>query len=233
MKKRKWMLGSAMILALILVAGGTLAWFTATADPVVNEFTAGTLEIELIDEFDGAPNVNPGDCYEKIVYVENTGTKRAFVRIKKDIAFDNPNLGLGVVEYQLGDGWVEHDGYFYYTEALAAETGVTTNLFADRASTQRGIFGRWVLCDVCNQWYYKWHWQSGHCGCPGAPDPEDPEPPVDPPVDPPECNIFFNGEDMGNEYQGAVLEITIEAEAIQVTNGAALAEWGIDPTTLN
>ncbi len=177
MKKRKWMLGSAMLLVVILVAGGTLAWFTATADPVVNEFTAGTLEIELIDEFDGAPNVNPGDCYDKEVYVRNLGTKRAFIRIEKNIAFE-PELDLDVVEYELGAGWVEYNGYFYYTLEVAAEGGETGPLFVD------------------NQ-------------------------------------ICFNGEGMDNDYQGAVLEITIAAEAIQVTNGAALAQWGIDPTTLN
>jgi predicted ribosomally synthesized peptide with SipW-like signal peptide len=185
MKKRNLMLGSAILLVVLLVAGGTFAWFTATTEEVTNSFTAGTLDIELIDEFEGALNVNPGDCYEKIVYVNNLGTKRAFVRIAKDMVFDNPQLDLGVVTYELGEGWVEHDGYFYYTEELAAKDGNTIDRTTDLFAMNEN-----------------------------------------------ETQICFLGAEMGNDYQGAKLDINIKAEAIQVTNGAAADEWGIDPLTL-
>lgn len=128
MKKRKIMLGSAVLLAVLLVVGGTMAWFTATSDSVTNSFTAGTLKIELVDTFEEALNVNPGDCYAKDVYVKNLGTKTAYVRIEKNIAFDKAGLNLDVVEYTLGEGWVEHtDGYFYFNRALAAKTDTTTD----------------------------------------------------------------------------------------------------------
>jgi hypothetical protein len=60
-----------------------MARFTDKAD-AVNTFKAGTVKIELHDEFDeeAAQNVNPGDCYDKVVYVENTGTMDAYVRVK-------------------------------------------------------------------------------------------------------------------------------------------------------
>lgn len=185
MKKRNLMLGSAILLVVLLVAGGTFAWFTAESATETNTFTAGTLKIELIDEFEGAPNVNPGDCYDKNVYVKNLGSKTAFVRIKKDMVFSD-DLNLDVVEYQLGEGWVEHDdGYFYYTEKLdAANDEVidqTTLLFADN--------------------------EDGN-------------------------NICFKGEEMDDDYQGAQLDITIKAEAIQTTNDAALTEWEVDPLSL-
>lgn len=185
MKNKKMMLGSAIMLAVLLVVGGTFAWFTAETDPVVNNFKAGTLEIELIDEFEGALNVNPGDCYDKEVSVKNVGTKRAFVRIAKDMVFDNQDLDLDVVEYELGTDWVEYEGYFYYTKELAAKDGETIDRTTD-------LF-------LANE--------DGN-------------------------NICFKGEEMNNDYQGAELDITIKAEAIQVTNGAALEEWGIDPLTL-
>ena len=125
MKKRKWMLGSTLILVLLLVVGGTLAWFTATADPVVNEFTAGTVEIKLIDKFDGAPNVNPGDCYSKKIYVKNTGTKRAYIRIKADAVFDGGQstdvlkYGInGPGRFNLLDGWTQKGEYFYYNRIV-------------------------------------------------------------------------------------------------------------------
>lgn len=183
MKKRNLMLGTAIMLAVLLVAGGTMAWFTASTQPVENEFTAGTLEIKLVDEFEGAPNVNPGDCYEKLVYVENIGTKRALVRIKKDMVFSD-ELSLDVLDYELGQGWVEVGEYFYYEDILQptvdGEPGEqTTPLFAEN---EEGF------------------------------------------------NICFAGEGMGNEYQGAELTITIEAEAIQATNGAPTDEgWEFDP----
>ena len=183
MKKRKMMLGSAMILAILLVAGGTLAWFTATAEPVVNEFTAGTVEIELIDNFDGAPNVNPGDCYQKVIYVKNTGTKKAYIRIKADAVFDG-GQSTDVLRYGLEKpglwgllpGWTEKDGYFYYNHKV-----------------HPGHYTKPLL--KCNR-------------------------------------ICFDGPSMGNEYQGAELDITINAEAIQTTNGAALAEWGVTYPTV-
>ncbi|MGO1470528.1 MAG: TasA family protein, partial [Tissierella sp.] len=152
---------------------GTFAWFTATSEEVVNEFTAGTVKINLVDNFEGAPNVNPGDCYEKEVYVENTGTKKALIRIKKDIAFaDESGLSLEPVIYELGENWEEHDGYFYYMKIVEKE-GKTKPLFKDN-------------------------------------------------------KICFDGASMNDDYQGAKLDITIKAEAIQATNGAAAAEWEVD-----
>ena len=45
--------------------------------PVVNTFKAGTVDINLIDEFpeNGIENVNPGDTHSKVVRVENIGSK--------------------------------------------------------------------------------------------------------------------------------------------------------------
>ena len=71
MKKQKWMIGSAILLAVLIVAGGTMAWFTATTPAVKNEFKAGTLKMNLVDAYCEATNVNPGDCYEKNVFVNN------------------------------------------------------------------------------------------------------------------------------------------------------------------
>lgn len=146
MKKKDIMLGSAIVLVVLLVVGGTMAWFTAESAPVENKFKAGTVEIELVDEFDqeGAQNVNPGDCYDKKVYVKNIGTKRALVRIKKDMVFNRDNsdgkaLDIGVVNYELGKGWREvvegQDVYFYYEDILDPKIdvagGKTSPLFKD------------------------------------------------------------------------------------------------------
>ena len=203
MKKRSLMLIMSVTLAVLLIAGGTFAWFTANADPVVNEFTAGTVEIELIDIFDGAPNVNPGDCYSKVIYVENTGTKRAYIRIEADTLFTAADgetiLPNNVISYginspreewtyewwdifhlfgnvELIPGWTYQDGYFYYDKVV-----------------EPGYFTKPLL--KCNR-------------------------------------ICFAGEGMGDEYQGSTLDITIGAEAIQATHGAVQEVWGVSFPTV-
>lgn len=135
MKKGKIILGSAIMLVILLVTGGTLAWFTSTTEPVLNEFTAGTLEIELVDEFEGAPNVNPGDCYDKVVYVKNLGTKKAMVRVHESTIIENYNMlglenvgeaNMDIIKFQVNENW-HHDvanNYFYYKNVL--EPGAET-----------------------------------------------------------------------------------------------------------
>ncbi|HOC09262.1 MAG TPA: TasA family protein [Bacillota bacterium] len=59
-------------LAALMVVGGTLAWFTSEAE-VTNTFTAGTVEIEVVE--DGAKgsiieNWNPGDTTDYDVSVK-------------------------------------------------------------------------------------------------------------------------------------------------------------------
>nr|WP_300003263.1 TasA family protein [Tissierella sp.] len=179
MKKRRIMLVSSLILVILLVAGGTMAWFTATADPVVNEFKAGTVIIRVGECFNAcdAANVNPGDCIQKHVKFYNDGTKRMFVRVELDAKFIDETLEMdGVVSYDIGADWVLHtDGYYYYTKEVAPLTGKTSE----------------IISEVC-----------------------------------------FDGPAMDNTYQGAKFTLTVKSEAIQVTNGAALAEWGVNPLSL-
>ena len=191
MKKRNLVLGSIVVLVALLIVGGTMAWFTAEADPVTNTFTAGTVEIVLHDDFptDGIENVNPGDKYDKIVYVENTGSKAIYVRVKLTPAWTKGEsslpLQVGSVDMAtfplLNNGWVLHtDGWYYYTEPLAGAVvdvanAVTTHLIE---------------------------------------------------------KVKFAGAAMTNDYQGATFTLKVEAEAIQASNGAALDQWGVDPSTL-
>ena len=154
MNKKNLLIGSALVLAALLVVGGTMAWFTAAADPVTNTFKAGTVEIELHDvqmgdneeettfPTAGISNVNPGDEYDKIVYVENTGSKAIYVRVKLTPAWTKGegSLPLQVEEVDMatfpivGTDWVLHtDGWYYYTEPLAGAVvdvanAVTTHL---------------------------------------------------------------------------------------------------------
>lgn len=130
MEKKNLMLGSAILLIVLLVAGGTFAWFTATTGDVTNTFTAGTVSIEVEETFDetAAQNVNPGDSYTKEVKIKNTGSKKVFVRLKLVAAFDNPLLDISVVDYPILNGWILHtDGYYYYPFEVAVG-GETPNI---------------------------------------------------------------------------------------------------------
>lgn len=145
MKKRSMFLMSFALL-LLLVVGGTMAWFTAESGEVVNTFKAGTVKIELHDDFSQEEgkdvlNVNPGDAYDKIVYVENTGTKRAYVRVKLtpewDLAegkafpegFSNNTLSPAKLS-ELGDNWIKIGDWYYYKNIVepTEENQITTNL---------------------------------------------------------------------------------------------------------
>ncbi len=140
MKKRNLVLGSVVVLAALLVVGGTMAWFTAESDPVENKFTAGKVEIELHDDFpeDGISNVNPGDEHSKVVYVENTGTIPIYVRVEltpewKDA--EGQDLGLTVsgadmATFPILEGWELHEGWYYYTSPVAAGAS-TSNLIEE------------------------------------------------------------------------------------------------------
>ena len=77
----------ALTMAIALVAGGTMAWFTSNDDAGEAVFTAGILKVDVSDgltTFDdlfaageGINKMNPGDVYDEIeIIIENTGNKK-------------------------------------------------------------------------------------------------------------------------------------------------------------
>lgn len=81
MSKRKIMLLAAVVsMMAILLVGGTLAYFTAE-DKAENVFTMGNVDIELEEEFEQNSSLMPGLDIEKKVWVENTGSLPAYVRV--------------------------------------------------------------------------------------------------------------------------------------------------------
>jgi len=85
LKSKLMMTMLALTMALALVAGGTMAWFTANDDAGEAVFTAGTLKVDVSDGLTTFANLlpnskhgnmNPGDVYDEIeIIIENTGTK--------------------------------------------------------------------------------------------------------------------------------------------------------------
>ena len=150
MNRKNLLIGSALVLAALFVVGGTMAWFTAAAEPVTNTFKAGTVKIELHDltyddeqnlvsfPGDGISNVNPGDEYDKIVYVENTGSKAVYVRVKLTpnwtddlsnvVTIDDEDYVMA--DFPILEGWEYYEGWYYYTSPVAAGAS-TSNLIEE------------------------------------------------------------------------------------------------------
>ena len=81
MTKRKiLMLAMSICMVAILAVGGTLAYFTDT-DDATNVFTMGVVEIDLIEDFVQESELFPGQDVNKDVYVKNTGSNSAYVRV--------------------------------------------------------------------------------------------------------------------------------------------------------
>ncbi len=128
---------SVLVIMFVMAAslGATMAWFTDEASVEPNVFTAGTLTIEAGESWaEGyeVENWNPGDCEEKEVTVEVTGSKSAYIRMQFDDGWyqydqgadewiswnhsqdvDPIKIKSGNDDFPTSD-WVEKDGWYYY-----------------------------------------------------------------------------------------------------------------------
>jgi len=103
MNKRKTII-AAIILALVLAIGGTIAYFT-DKDQAKNTFTIGKVDIKLVEENwnpQDAKNMIPGDIVSKDPKIENVGTTPAFVYL----TVKNPCIaGKPVFKYEPNTNW--------------------------------------------------------------------------------------------------------------------------------
>ncbi len=79
-KKRRRVLGASCILAALIIAGSSFAWFTAK-DEVTNRLSANAdYDVKIVESFAPPANWLPGQEVNKDVYAINTGSISAFVR---------------------------------------------------------------------------------------------------------------------------------------------------------
>lgn len=108
------------VLALVLaVAGGTLAWLVANSGPVTNTFTPATVSCEVEETFKNNVKSN--------VNVKNTSNIDAYLRVKLvtyRVNGADQHIGgtAAIPNFTPGEGWVEHDGFYYYTKPVAPNT---------------------------------------------------------------------------------------------------------------
>ena len=115
----------ATVLLLALAIGGTVAWLSTNDTPITNTFTPSKVACEVTESFDGTVKSN--------VNVQNTGDIDAFIRVKLVTYRTNDkdqHIGgtAALPPFDLGDNWVEYNGYYYYTLPVKAGETPVTNL---------------------------------------------------------------------------------------------------------
>ena len=117
----------ATVALLALAIGGTIAWLNDKTDPVKNTFDYARVTCEVTENFDAKTGVKSN------VNVSNTSNTYAFLRVKL-VAYRTNAAGqhIGgtatIPRFAPGAGWVEHNGYYYYTQPVAPGNKPATDL---------------------------------------------------------------------------------------------------------
>lgn len=134
------------LLALVLVVGcavgGTIAWLTATTEPVVNTFTYGKIKIELTETTGTEYKIIPGVNISKDPKVTVIGGSEAcwlFVKVAEEGTFV-----ANKVTYSIADGWTQGDGTViptnvYYREVDAVTADMNFNVLAGDTTYPNGV----------------------------------------------------------------------------------------------
>ena len=113
--KKTGMLFLSLLLVIGMVVGGTVAWLSTKSAPITNTFLPSHVSCSVTEEFNGTTKSN--------VNVINTGDIDAYIRVKL-VSYRTNDAGQhigGTAEipnFELGEGWVEHGGYYYYTKPV-------------------------------------------------------------------------------------------------------------------
>jgi predicted ribosomally synthesized peptide with SipW-like signal peptide len=117
MSKKK-LVGVAIVLALILLIGGVIAYFTDVTDPVTNVFTLGDkVDIELTETAwptasANALGMHPGAEVNKNPTINNVSTTTpAYVFMKVTVPYYDSNadgtVDAALFSYNVNSGWTE------------------------------------------------------------------------------------------------------------------------------
>ena len=209
MKSR--MMLSILVIAMVaaVIGGATMAYFFFKVE-VENEFTAGTVRITAEEDAEvtgDLDNVNPGDCYDKRIDIEVTGSKGVVLRVK--------NAG----EWVYTDAW--RDYLFTNWEALCysgeekpalgdrdAWDAIISAMNATENLVDFSLLG-WLGPDD-DGWYYspKGYEAGAEFGF--------------------DVTVCFDGPLMDNRWQKATFNMVTKIEALQSSNYAPYHHWGVD-----
>lgn len=74
-----------LMVLIFSVVGSTAAWFTMESRTMENVFTAGTVKISKPKVVTGCNEWKPGKCNTIKLKVQNTGSKRSYIRVKPKV----------------------------------------------------------------------------------------------------------------------------------------------------
>ena len=134
-KRNKLLVVAASLLAVIILASGSLAAFT-TQGKARNQITASNVRAKLILEekqedgtYAPAPatiNANPGATSSRIARAQNVGDEPFWLRGKVTFTVDGKDVSSQVTVSGTDSAWEQGtDGYWYYNEAI--EPGLSSN----------------------------------------------------------------------------------------------------------
>lgn len=106
----------SLLVILVVAAGGTLAYLATNTTAIKNTFTPSHVTCEVTENFDGTEKTG--------VNVKNTSDIKAYIRVKLvtyRVNDKNEHIGgtASIPAFTPGQGWVEHEGYYYYTKPVA------------------------------------------------------------------------------------------------------------------
>lgn len=133
-KNKSLYLIASLLLIMTVTIGGVIAFITTQTDSVENIFKSPTFGTTVDENFDGDVKTD--------VKILNTGDTESYIRAKvlvnwvkgegtdKVVSATVPMLGEKgkpesgdyYMNFDFKHGWVEHDGYYYYTEPVAGSS---------------------------------------------------------------------------------------------------------------
>ena len=138
----------ALVLVVVMSVAGTVAYLTATTDPVVNTFTVGNIDITLAESKNLNLKMVPGNDITKDPKVTVVGGSEAcwlFVKVEKSGDLDK------FVTYNIADGWTELTGVdgVFYREVAASESNQEFAVLKDNKVTVKDTVTK-AMMDALN-----------------------------------------------------------------------------------
>lgn len=101
--KRQLMILSAILLVAMMVAGGTMAWFTSSLEAEATHLKIGIVKVEVID-----------NSLENIK-IRSLGTLDSYIRVKIIPQWSDSSIPISDIKIDINDSdWKYKDGYYYY-----------------------------------------------------------------------------------------------------------------------
>ena len=123
----------SMVLLVVGVVGGTIAYIVTNAGPVVNEFVPAKVPCEIVEDFDG--NV------KQDVQIKNTGNIDAYIRAKVVVTWQDKDGNVAAqvpvkdtdytITYTNNGTWFKDANDYWYCKTAVAPNTTTPTLIAE------------------------------------------------------------------------------------------------------